>query len=215
MLIAGTVDLAATLKKLAVRRPVFHSERDFQVALAWEVQTADPHMDVYLETRPAEGVHLDLAFERPDLESYTAVELKYFTRAWGRPVRGQQYDLKNQSAHDYGRYGVVKDVWRVEKFTRLRPGSNGAVIALTNDDRYWNPSSGSTASDAAFRIGEGVVLEGNREWGRPPASVERNRPLKLTGQYEMRWSEFSTFEGDSLLRQLVIEVPGVTVSGAG
>jgi hypothetical protein len=215
MLIARSVPLAATLANLAARRPVFHSERDFQVALAWEVHIADPHMDVYLETRPAKRVHLDLAFERPDLESYTAIELKYFTRAWSGPVRGQQYDLKDQSAHDYGRYGVVKDIWRVEEFVRLRPGSNGAVIALTNDERYWNSSMRSTASDAAFRIGEGFVLEGKREWGRPLANAERNVTLELRESYEMHWSEFSAFGDDGRLRQLVVEVPEVTVSPTG
>jgi len=208
MLIAGSLDLVTTLKNLAARRPVFHSERDFQLALAWEIQSADRQMRVYLETRPAEGVHLDLACERPDLRSYTAIELKYLTRRWDGDVEGQEFHLKDQGAHDYGRYGVVKDVWRIETFTRLRPGSNGAVITLTNDERYWNPSTGSTASDAAFRIGEGEVLEGARSWARPPASTERSGALDLSGRYRMLWSDFSSFGEGGRLRQLVIEVPG-------
>ena len=51
MLLAGACDLEELLRRLATRRPVFHSERDFQVALAWEVKLADPEIDVYLETR--------------------------------------------------------------------------------------------------------------------------------------------------------------------
>jgi len=94
VLVAGRVNLEETLAALAKRRPVFHSERDFQVALAWQVQIAGPDLNVYLETRPAEGVHLDLAIESADHEHYTAIELKYFTRRWIGRAGGQLFDLK-------------------------------------------------------------------------------------------------------------------------
>lgn len=45
--------LAAVMGDLAGLRPVFHSEADFQLALAWQVQHADPHATVRLETRPS------------------------------------------------------------------------------------------------------------------------------------------------------------------
>ena len=203
------------LSALAARRPVFHSERDFQVAFAWEVQKADPRMDVYLETRPASGVHLDLAFERRDLDCYTAIELKYFTALWSGRVEGQLYDLTDQRAYDYGRYGVVKDIARIETFIRPRPGSNGAVVVLTNEERYWKLWPNSNASDIAFHIGDGLVLEGKREWIRPPAQAKYREALELSGRYEMNWSEFSTFGAEFRVRQLVIEVPGHPVPRAG
>jgi hypothetical protein len=98
LLIAGSVDLGATLAELARLRPVFHSEADFQLALAWQVQRRDARMLVRLETRPLPGVHLDLALARPDLGRYTAVELKYLTRAWSGEVAGERYELKNHGA---------------------------------------------------------------------------------------------------------------------
>lgn len=206
MLIADSVDLTDTMAKLAKRRPVFHSEADFQFAFAWEVQSADQLMRVYLETRPYESVHLDLAFERPDLEAYTAVEVKYLTRRLDGDDEAQVYALKNHSAHDHRRYDVVRDIERVEKFTELRPGANGAVILLANDPAYWRESAGSTASDAAFRVGEGAILEGERAWGKGPADVKRQLPLNLSGTYEMRWSDYSQPNGH-LFRQLVIGIP--------
>lgn len=209
MMIAGRVDLAETLAALAVRRPVFHSERDFQVALAWQVHLADPYIRVCLESRPKEGVHLDLEFVSPDSESSTAIELKYFTRKWAGVSDGQQFSLKQQGANDYGRYGLVKDIQRIEEFVRLRPGSNGAAIALTNDEAYSIATPHSTASDTAFRIGEGDVLGGLHEWRRPPASAKHGPALELEGRYTMRWSKFSTFDLDGWLKQLVVEVPRV------
>lgn len=209
MKLAGSIDLGETLVRLAKRRPVFHSEADFQLAFAWEVQRIDPLIEVYLETRPLQGVRLDIAFERPDLGQYTAVELKYLTRPWSGTIGGQQYDLKN-GARDNGRYDVVKDIARVERFVESRAGANGAVIVLTNDSGYWEPKEGSTAIDSAFRINEGAVLVGKREWGRAPAGAERRNALELRYRYEMHWTNFVPVSDETgvCLRQLVVEVPG-------
>jgi len=58
-----TQQIRIILAKLALRRPVFHSEADFQHAIAWELQLADPKAHIRLEKQvAAEGsrVHLDL-----------------------------------------------------------------------------------------------------------------------------------------------------------
>jgi hypothetical protein len=120
VLLAGSVDLNGVLDDLAILRPVFHSEADFQLALAWQVQQRDPAMLVRLETRPAVGVHLDLAFARLDLGRTTAVELKYLTRAWSGSVGGERYELKNHGTQDIRAYDVVKDVVRSRSSSRAR-----------------------------------------------------------------------------------------------
>jgi hypothetical protein len=166
VLIAGSVDLEATLAELARLRPVFHSEADFQLALAWQIQRRDARMLVRLETRPLPGVHLDLALERPDRSRYTAVELKYLTRAWAGEIAGERYELKNHGAQDIRAYDVVKDLVRVEKFVAARDDADGVVIVLANDPSYWRPPRHGDASNAAaFRIGQGNILSGSRTWG--------------------------------------------------
>lgn len=42
------MSLDAVLERLALLRPVFHSEADFQQALAWEVHSIDPSLRVRL-----------------------------------------------------------------------------------------------------------------------------------------------------------------------
>lgn len=54
------VDIAAALSALAAQRLVFHSERDFQHALAWQIQLNYPEAQIRLEPRPRCGIHLDL-----------------------------------------------------------------------------------------------------------------------------------------------------------
>jgi hypothetical protein len=79
------VDVAGALSALAVHRPVFHSERDFQHALAWQIQLAQPQAQVRLETRPRRGVHLDLLIALDGIR--TAIEVKYLMddSSWGPP----------------------------------------------------------------------------------------------------------------------------------
>lgn len=151
MLLGESVDLAEVLRHLAVRRPVFHSEADFQLAFAWQVQQRDAAMLVRLETRPARGAHLDVTCARPDLGRSTAVEVKYLTRAWIGEVNGKRYELKDHGAQDIRAYDVVKDVVRVERFIAGQRGADGAVIVLANDASYWRPAKvGDTSNAAAF-----------------------------------------------------------------
>lgn len=196
MLIAGSVDLDSVLAELAVVRPVFHSEADFQLAFAWQVQQQDAAMQVRLETRPAVGVHLDLAFSRPDMGRTTAVELKYLTRLWSGIVGGERYELKNHGAQDIRAYDIVKDISRVEKFIFGAANADGAVIVLANDSSYWRPAKiDDTSNAAAFRVSEGVVLNGTRSWGPNTGfgtMKARELPLELAGRYELRWSDYST-----------------------
>ncbi len=210
MLLAGSVDLGKVLAQLAVARPVFHSEADFQHAFAWLVQSHDPAMRVRLETRPAPGVHLDLDFNRPDLGRSTAVELKYLTRRWSGAVNGERFELKDQGAQDIRAYDCVKDIVRVERFVASRTGCDGAVVVLTNDPSYWKPGADLKETNAAaFRLGEGTVLSGIRSWGpNTGAGTRKGREvdLALAGAHTLGWRDYSTLPS-ATLRVLLVEVP--------
>lgn len=213
MKLAGTLDLDEVLRGLALERPIFHSEADFQLALAWHVQQCDPAMRVRLERRLAPGQYVDVECARPDRGTVTFVELKFRTRRWSGDVKGERYDLKDQGAGDFTGYDVVKDIWRVERFVDDRAGSDGVVIMLTNDAYYWKrPQSDDATNAAAFRLGEGVLLAGRRAWGLNTGRgtmKDRESPLYLRGQYVLRWHDYSVLPGGgsaATVRQLVIPV---------
>jgi ribosomal protein L33 len=103
---AGSVELDVLLPRLRQKRPVFHSEADFQHALAWEAHQMDPELQIRLETHPEPNVRLDLLLTRPDLHAYTVVELKYLTALWSGVVNGEQFALKNQGAQDVRAYDI-------------------------------------------------------------------------------------------------------------
>lgn len=174
-------------------------------------------MRVRLETRPAPGVHLDLDFSRLDLGRATAIELKYLTRLWTGVVDGERFDLKNQGAQDIRAYDVVKDIVRVEKFVAIRPGSDGAVITLTNDASYWKPGAGlKDTNAAAFRLGEDTILTGVRDWGPNVGAGSRKGrelPHALTGSHTLRWRDYSSLPGTgpgNQMRALIVEIPQLT-----
>jgi hypothetical protein len=212
--IASSVQIENVLHALAAARPVFHSEADFQLAFAWQVQLMDPAMRVRLETRPAPGLHLDLAFGRPDLGRSSAVELKYLTRKWIGEVYGERYELKDHGAQDNRSYDVVKDICRVEQFVVSGIVTDGTVIVLTNDGAYWRPPKVNDVADAAaFRTGEGVVLNGRRHWvkDRTGSGSERESPLELRGRYVLHWADYSTLPSGGVagtMRQLVVPISG-------
>src|SRR5579859_5225485 len=103
------------LPLLGQQRPVFHSEADFQHALAWLIHLQQPDTRIRLEYRPlpSEPLYLDLWVE--DDSSALAIELKYPTRRLMVEHAGEHFSLKNQSAQDLTRYDFIKDIGRLER----------------------------------------------------------------------------------------------------
>jgi hypothetical protein len=204
--------IEASLGRLATRRPVFHSEADFQHALAWQLQLDHPDARIRLETRPLPGhaVFLDLAVSVDGVR--TAIELKYLVKALVTEVDGEHFELRAQSAHDVRRYDVVKDLRRLEEVVSAGAADVGVMAAITNDPAYWVPGRAGTI-DAAFRLHEGAVLAGSVGWAEhagPGTTAKRTEMLSLVGSYAIEWTAFSdTGDRAGQFRKLVVEVSGM------
>lgn len=189
------IDITQGLINLAKQRPIFHSEADFQHALAWQIQSQLPDASIRLELPILDQqrtLHLDVWVSHGDTN--LAVELKYKTRAIETRIQGESYCLKDQSAQDLGRYDFIKDIVRLERITSARPNTTGYAILLTNDSAYWSSDTGINSIYAAFRLGDGLGLEGTRAWGEN-ASIGTTRgretALALKGKYTIRWQDYS------------------------
>lgn len=211
------VDIHNLLTELAGERPLFHSEADFQFALAWLIQRRHPRAEIRLEYKPAytdRRGYLDV-WTRLD-DRAVALELKYFTRRLQFRLGEEEYGLTNQSAADIGRYQFLKDLARVEAIVASRPTTTGYALALTNNDQYWkSPASPPTTIDAAFRIHEGVQLRGEMAWS-PLAGAGTTkgieRPISLGGVFDVRWRDYSqvTQGPAGRFRYLLVEVRRAT-----
>ena len=109
------IQVKEILAALAKKRPIFHSEAEFQHALAWEIQQKLRDASLSLEL-PVEVknqyLHMDIWATTPD--EVLAIELKYKTRGLSVLVNGEEFFLKDHGAQDIGRYDFLKDVRRLE-----------------------------------------------------------------------------------------------------
>jgi hypothetical protein len=87
------IDVSKILGQLAVERPIFHSEADFQHALAWKLHEVMSEARIRLEYRPFPGkpLYLDIWM---GLQFAAAIELKYATRKLLVEVGDEQFNLK-------------------------------------------------------------------------------------------------------------------------
>lgn len=164
------------MRRLAERRPVFHSEAEFQFAFAQELALTMPAAEIRLEYRPwpGERIYLDVWARiggRP-----LAIELKYLTRRLDVDVAGEQFTLTHQAAHDIRRHDFWLDVARLERLANHHPDLSAYAICLTNDPSYWSAPRRPGTIDAAFRVHDGRGVAGRLAWGAlrrawaPPAA---------------------------------------------
>ena len=174
---------------------IFHSEADFQFSLAWELQKILPDAKIRLEYCPSfdKDMHIDI-YVLDEGHSYP-IELKYKTKEVETDIDGEHYELKNQFAHDIGRYDFLYDISRIEKAKALDENfKSGFAIILTNDSAYWSVPYTDNTVDASFRIHEGRTITGSLSWGEKAGSGTtkgRKDSIELIGSYQTAWVPFS------------------------
>ena len=209
------IDIARILTTLAASRPLFHSEADFQHALAWRIHELCPNCSIRLEMRPPHTenrVYLDIWVTG---QRATAIELKYKTRGLRATVDGEAFELRDQSAQNFGRYDFLKDVQRLEQVISGSRGVAGYALLLTNDSAYWRPPRDPAPADASFRLHHGSVVAGPLDWAprRLKGTMSGSRPpLSIHGPYRLLWRDYSAPVSGPYgkLRYLLVTVEGDT-----
>ena len=203
-------DINDLLTGLAKCRKVFHSEADFQHALAWKIHQRNPGSQIRLEfPMPVENpkMYVDIWLPKEKI----AIELKYATRSLELEHNKESFDLSNHGAHNQRRYDFLKDIHRLEHLcSKLEFCEAGYAVLLTNDPLYWKDSTRDTM-DADFRIHEGQEISGELAWapGASQGMVKgRELPIPLTSSYRLRWQDYSDIseEPPGKFRYLAVSV---------
>ena len=204
------IDLNDLMAQLSSKRKVFHSEADFQHALAWQIHEAMPDCEIRLEFNPVPDAKRRVALDIWIPTKRVAIELKYPTHCLDATVSGERFVLKEQSARDQTRYDYFKDIKRLEGEVTAGRARQGFAVMLTNDRSYWQPPQRETI-DAAFRIHEGRRVEGELAWSSSAGKGTTRGledPIRLKGCYDLRYKDYSDLpvEKYGRFRFLVVSV---------
>lgn len=197
------------MQTLAKRRPIFHSEADWQLALAWESQLEPPSAQIRLEKRVANNPRIALdVLVRLDGKRY-GLELKYPRSKLVATFDGEDFRLI-AGAPDLDQHDVIKDLTRLERLVSDNIVDQGGVVVLTNARSVWSSAPRLTpTSFDAFRIHGGRFLTEGPGWGPntgPGTKAGRAITLTVQGQYTGAWHDYSNV-GTAQFRYTAICVP--------
>lgn len=203
-------NIQKVLQDLFKDRPIFHSEADFQFALAWKIKEFYSGAKIRLEMRSDnfdKKEYIDILVEL-DNKKYP-IELKYKTKGLNMEWETEKFNLSNHGAQDIGRYDFIKDVVRIENF--IKDDSIGYAILLTNDSYYWKATPrAEKAGYAQFRLDEKrEELKGFLDWGdniSEGTKKGREDVLKLKHKYNLKWEDIKNKEIKDLFRYLLLEI---------
>ena len=205
----AAADVERALAALAQERCAFHSERDFQCALARTLRELLPDIEVRTEYPVPWGNpsgRIDLWLRGTD--GAAAIELKYWTGPAELDVGGKRY-----SFHELGgleRYEFWKDVERTELLVDKGHADGGYVVALANVEGLLGPPrrGWQGTNDAAFRLHKGRSVEGALDWAAKtaPGTKKENPPLRLRGRYVTSWRGYSRPAPGVEFRYLLLDI---------
>jgi hypothetical protein len=162
------MEIQTAVQELQRERPVFHSEADFQHALAWTFHILHPSASIRLETNSGSTdrtEHIDVLIR--DNGTLCAVELKYKTSRLDVVHNGERFHLQNHGAQPLGRYDFIKDIVRLESFVTRHSNAIGYAMFLTNEASYWSEARASLTTDVMFRLHQGRTLDRVLSWAQP------------------------------------------------
>ena len=199
--------LRQALGALGVRRPIFHSEADFQHELAIELQRnhyavrLEVPIQVVLKNQPV-GIQLDLLAINQESGQKTAIELKYITVALDHQIKGERFRLNGNWGTNLSLFDTLADLERVEAVVKAGYADQGFSVLITNAETAWSRDVLNTSIMAReFSIHEGRQLEAGSRLDWSPTtpsvgSVSKKRlapyaPVEIPSSQTCQWNDYS------------------------
>ena len=213
-----TLDIHSLMQALSQSRPIFHSEADFQHALAWQIGKRLGDHSVRLEypftADGSDNRELDIWLPKEKI----AIELKYFTMKFELDSEVEPFALKQHAAADLARKGFLQDVERLEGIvnTGEHSATAGLAILLTNAPTLWDESYTSKRripNDAKYHLYEGKTIKGTLPWLHNGQLNEDVVPVRLSGSYTTCWKDYSCFpsqKNGGIFRYLAFKIQPTT-----
>ena len=197
------LDLTTCMEELRKKRRIFHSEADFQFALAWEIQKEYPKANIRLEY-PVGKMDIDIVvFCGEDNKKMIPIELKWLRTDFKCCINGEKFQLALSGADPEIRYDCLKDIERIESISKIRDDFvEGYTIWISNIETHFNEKHKYTMQ---FDISQDKIQTGEIKWQKndqgeiknindtPKKSLPetRKKPFKLNGEYKFKWIHYS------------------------
>ena len=201
----NTEKINTSLTNLSDRRPVFHSEADFQHELALELSRSGHAVRLEVPrvvqiNGHSVDVEVDMLVRTDD--TWTAIELKYVKQKATIEYAGETFDSAQTWATNLPRFDCLADLRRVECLVAAGHATRGFSVFLTNASDAWSKDvSASEIKSRNFSLHEGRLLAAGEalDWhGNEPtrASVTAKRlpphtPIALGRDYQFGWRDYS------------------------
>ena len=215
------IDIHKILSHLKDRRPVFHSEADFQFEFAWQIKQEQEYANYQIrleypvrlkyfgkteKQQKGKNEYIDIVVIT-DKNEWIPIELKYKTKkhqfdfSTHKPEI-EDVELTDQSATNHGRYWFWNDVSRIETLIeegyRNKNWVEGYAIILTNDKNYWD-KDGAGTSWKNFTLKKMPEKDEKKQLNWESTKRMRNYdklcedkpPLVIQHEYALEWQPYS------------------------
>lgn len=194
------------INNLSKKRPVFHSEADFQLAFGnllskdFEVRLERPFLNIPFNHNSKiliPKMELDIFLPKEMI----GIELKYKTIKGDFLNNDEHYNLKNHGAQNLGRFDFFEDLRRLTSLKKCGKIKSGFVVFLTNDHLYWKKITRKNFS-IQFDMSERIIDSRTQlNWEGTPSvgSVTSKRmgnyiPILLENEISLKWREYSNVD---------------------
>ena len=193
------MELHQILRSLSEKRRLFHSEADFQFALAWEVKSFHPACEIRLEIpvktdQDEQKKRIDIVVR--DAKKIFPIELKYLKKTLHGAFGGETYDLAT-GVHDMDMHDCLKDIARLEALReRLAGFCAGYAVWLTNDNAYWNADYNASYYKE-FHAPDGTEKSGMLRFSGDTYITGQKgykSPVVLQEKYRILWRDYSDLD---------------------
>lgn len=207
------LNMTQVIDQLKEKRSVFHSEADFQFALAWQIKKiyqdqVDIHLEVPLSTDKKDRLDILVKMGNKNIP----IELKYFHSE----LTFNEYRLSKQN-DTWRSQRVLKDLERAENYAYKNNSSGdqeGYALLICNEEKYWTPKK-DNLTYYHFRLEDGRTLKENEtlEWitdndFASEKALKYGDHLTFRNDYLIEWKEYSKLDNSKKgqFKYLLLEV---------
>ncbi|MBD3405848.1 MAG: hypothetical protein GF411_06940 [Candidatus Lokiarchaeota archaeon] len=205
------IDVNLIMRNLSKRQQAFVDVTDFRVSLGREIYRQYPSFFMAMQCPLPElpdRDKMEICLEDNNDNLVAVFDLSYYLDEKPIQINGVTYKQK-KNILEIGRFKFFNSLAHIEKIVRNHDGAVGYVIFLTNTIEYWTPPEDQKDTpNNDFQIHEGLLTQPIHSWTSSVKEHRDNATVKLHGQYNLTWHDFSKpcDSHNCLFRYLFVEV---------